>query len=59
LIKQFKEKLPSLKELKLIFRGRDFALISESMKRQYFVQMASRARFSLEGSKEGDFMNDS
>jgi hypothetical protein len=29
LIKQFKEKLPSLKHLKLIFRSRDFTLMSE------------------------------
>ena len=33
LIKQFEEKLPSLKDLKLIFRERDFTLLSEAMKR--------------------------
>ena len=33
LIEQFKEKLPSLKDLKLIFRGKDFTLITDSMKR--------------------------
>ena len=31
LIKQFKEKLPSLKDLQLIFRTRDFSLLSESL----------------------------
>ena len=31
LINQFKEKLPSLKDLKLIIRKRDFTLLSESM----------------------------
>ena len=58
-VKQFKEKVPSLKDLKLIFRGRDFSLISESIKRKYFVQMAIRARLFLEESQEGDFINDS
>ena len=33
LIEQFKEKLPSLKDFKLIFRGKDFTLITDSMKR--------------------------
>jgi hypothetical protein len=37
MIKKIKEKLPSLKDLKLILRARDFALLSESMKRQYFL----------------------
>jgi 3-deoxy-D-manno-octulosonic-acid transferase len=32
LIKNFKEKLPSLKVLKLIFRERDFELLSKTMK---------------------------
>jgi DNA-binding transcriptional MerR regulator len=47
MIKQFKEKLPSLKDLFLIFREKDFTLISEKMKRQYFEKMARTARFSL------------
>jgi hypothetical protein len=58
LINQFKEKLPSLKDLKLIFRGKDINLISESMKRECFVQLASKARFSSEVSQEEDFIND-
>ena len=59
MIKQFKEKLPSLKDLKLIFRERDFTLITESMKREYLFAMASRVRCSKDLNQVGDFMNDS
>ena len=59
MIHQFKEKLPSLKDLKLIFRDEDFTLISGSIKRKCFAQMRSRGIFSSEESQEGDFMNDS
>ena len=59
LIKQFKVKLPSLKDLKLIFRDRDFTFISESIKKKYLVNMASKTRFSKELNQGGDFMNES
>jgi hypothetical protein len=55
LIKQFKEKLPSLKFLYFIIRRKDFTLISDAMKRQYFEKMAKTARFSLQLTDEEDF----
>jgi hypothetical protein len=59
LIKQFKNKLPSLKVLRLIFRERDFTLISEEMKRQYNQKIARTSKFSIQLGKEVDIMNDS
>ena len=59
LIKQFKEKLPSLKHLNLIFREKDFTLITESMKRKCLAHFASMGRFSKELLKGGEFMNES
>ena len=58
LIKQFKERLPSLEVLKLIFRERDFIMISESMKRQYFGEKARIARFSTILTQAEDLMNE-
>ena len=59
LIKQIKEKLPSLKDLKLIFRDRDITFITESIKKKYVVKMASKTIFSKELNQGGDFMNES
>jgi hypothetical protein len=59
MIKKFKEKLPSLKDIILIFRRDDFTLISEAIKRQYFEKMARTARFSLQLTEEEDLLKKS
>ena len=59
MIKQFKEKLPSLKVLKFIIRRKDFTLISDALNRQYLEKLARTARFSLQLTEEEDFMEKS